>query len=54
MTESQQVQSCTKNYMIIKTPLDRENCLMGGNSIVNIGDYMAYNMFKTSKIYNLT
>ena len=23
------------------------------NSIVNIGDYMAYNIFKTSKIYNL-
>lgn len=40
--------------MIIKTPLDRENCLMGVlNSIVNIRDYMAYNMFKTSKIYNL-
>lgn len=23
------------------------------NSIVNIGDYMAYNIFKTSKIYIL-
>ena len=40
--------------MIIKTPLDRK--LSDGvllYRIVNIGDYMAYNMFKTSKTYNL-